>query len=66
MSAWLTVLGISEDGAAGLSPSARALLDTAALPRGDKEETLQLSARSFGWSRAGEPSHWLAGSARSW
>ena len=36
-----------------------ALLDTAALPRGAKEETLQLSARSFGWSRAGEPNFGL-------
>jgi hypothetical protein len=30
-----------------------ALLDTVALPHGAKEETLQLAARSFGWSRRG-------------
>jgi len=35
-------------------------------PYGTEEEALQPSARSFGWSRAGEPCHWLAGSARSW
>lgn len=29
MSAWLTVLGIGEDGAAGLTPAARTLIDTA-------------------------------------
>ena len=36
-----------------------ALFDTAVQLRGAKEEMLQLAARSFGWSRAGEPNFGL-------
>jgi len=53
MSAWITVIGVGDDGLAGLAPSARALIDTAELlVGGDRHQRMvaETSATRLTWA----------------
>ncbi len=46
MTAWLSIVGIGEDGPGGLSPAARALIDTAEVLFGDKRHFARMHGRA--------------------